>query len=56
MEPTPVLTEELKRHLAETRAANEYRSQQVRQMYLMIMMMTMMMMMILTMMSIGVSR
>ena len=30
MEPTPVLTEELKRHLAETRAANDYRSQQVR--------------------------
>ena len=30
MEPTPVLTEELKRHLAESRAANEYRSQQVR--------------------------
>jgi len=28
MEPTPVLTEELKRHLAETRAANDYRSQQ----------------------------
>merc|ERR550532_2908957 len=28
MEPTPVLTKELKRHLAETRAANDYRSQQ----------------------------
>ena len=30
MDQTPVLTEELKRHLAESRAANEYRSQQVK--------------------------
>ena len=29
MDQTPVLTEELKRHLAESRVANEYRSQQV---------------------------
>ena len=57
MEPTPVLTEELKRHLAETRAANEYRSQQVRLMYMMTMIMMMMMMMMkLTIMSTGVSK